>query len=86
LIRFETIILCSITEGTSPTDWKDVSDNVEISWEAGNIARFSGNVSGRFWIIFVDLNGEFSRKNTGLKFKEKIIKNALELYEITLKI
>ena len=49
---YDCHILCSITEGTAPAEWKDVTNSVEIIWTADAVAKFSGNVSGRFWIIF----------------------------------
>ena len=35
--------------------WKDVTNSVDVIWHK-DIAMFSGNVSGRFWLIFQQKN------------------------------
>jgi len=37
--------------------WKDVTNSVDIIWHK-DIAMFSGNVSGRFWLIFRKKNSK----------------------------
>ena len=37
--------------GNEPVMWKDVTESVDVIWHK-DIAMFSGNVSGRFWLIF----------------------------------
>ncbi|CBY21690.1 unnamed protein product [Oikopleura dioica] len=54
---YHTRVLCSITEGDEPVMWKDVTNSVDIIWHK-DIAMFSGNVSGRFWLIFRKKNSK----------------------------
>ncbi|CAG5107530.1 Oidioi.mRNA.OKI2018_I69.chr1.g3371.t1.cds [Oikopleura dioica] len=53
LDEYHTRVLCSITEGNEPVMWKDVTNSVDIIWHK-DVAMFSGNVSGRFWLIFLE--------------------------------
>ena len=39
--------------GNEPVMWKDVTNSVDIIWHK-DVAMFSGNVSGRFWLIFLE--------------------------------
>ena len=35
------------------TEWKDVTENVDVEWSE-HTATFVSNLSGRFWMIFVE--------------------------------
>jgi hypothetical protein len=52
--------------------WKDVTNSVDVIWHK-DIAMFSGNVSGRFWLIF-------QRKNSNAKAISDIIPVANSIY------
>jgi len=52
--------------------WKDVTNSVDVIWHK-DIAMFSGNVSGRFWLIF-------QRKNSNAGTISAIIPVANSIY------
>jgi len=68
-------VLCSITEGANKTDWKDVSENLELKWNK-DAATFVGNLSGRFWILF------FSKEN--YQDNQQMLNVANQIYRLTI--
>lgn len=76
LAVFNCHILCSITEGTTEAEWKDVTNSVEIVWH-NSVAKFSGNVSGRFWLVFT--------KKDVLTPQSSIVKIANQVYQKTIR-
>jgi hypothetical protein len=70
-------VLCSITEGTNETDWKDVTENVDVAW-INDTATFVGNLSGRFWILF------YEKRLFKLSDTEKLLSHAKRIYESTI--
>ena len=53
LEKYHFRLLCSISEGMNKTEWKDVTENVDVEWSE-HTATFVSNLSGRFWMIFVE--------------------------------
>merc|ERR1712113_1255728 len=70
-------VLCSITEGTNETDWKDVTENVDVPW-INDPAPFVPTLSGRFWILF------YEKRLFKLSDTEKLLSHAKRIYESTI--
>jgi len=47
-------LLCSISEGMNTTEWKDITDSVDINWTDHQTCVFMSNLSGRFWMVFFE--------------------------------
>ena len=36
------------------TEWKDITESVELNWTESDVVFFMSNLSGRFWMVFFE--------------------------------